>query len=60
MDGMGGGGIPPNTVTRDLIAGFKSTLDQNIPGTNTGNGQNVYSLASTFARITTSLQTNTC
>ncbi len=50
--GMGGGGIPPNTVTRDLSLVSNLTLDQNIPGTNTGNGQNIYSLASTFARIT--------
>jgi TonB-linked SusC/RagA family outer membrane protein len=50
--GMGGGGIPPNTVTRDLSLVSNLTLDQNIPGTNTGNGQNTYSLASTFARLT--------
>ncbi len=50
--GMGGGGIPPNNLTRDLSQVSNLTLDQNIPGTNTGNGQNIYSLASTFARIT--------
>ena len=50
--GMGGGGIPPNSITRDLSSVTNLTLDQNIPGTNTGNGQNIYSLASTFARIT--------
>ena len=50
--GMGGGGIPPNSVTRDLSLVSNLTLDQNIPGTNTGNGQNVYTLASTFGRIT--------
>jgi TonB-dependent starch-binding outer membrane protein SusC len=50
--GMGGGGIPPNTVTRDLSLVSNLTLDQNIPGTNTGNGQNIYTLYSTFARIT--------
>ena len=50
--GMGGGGIPPNTVTRDLSLVSNLTLDQNVAGTNTGNGQNIYSLASTFARIT--------
>jgi TonB-linked SusC/RagA family outer membrane protein len=50
--GMGGGGIPPNNLTRDLSQVTNLTLDQNIPGTNTGNGQNVYSLASTFARLT--------
>ncbi len=50
--GMGGGGIPPNDVTRDLSLVSNLTLDQNIPGTNTGNGRNVYSLSSTFARVT--------
>ncbi|MGZ3951479.1 MAG: SusC/RagA family TonB-linked outer membrane protein, partial [Flavisolibacter sp.] len=50
--GMGGGGIPPNTVTRDLSLVSNLTLDQNTPGTNTGNGQNTYSLASEFARLT--------
>jgi TonB-linked SusC/RagA family outer membrane protein len=50
--GMGGGGIPPNSVTRDLSLVSNLVLDQNIPGTNTGNGQNVYSLSSEFARIT--------
>jgi TonB-linked SusC/RagA family outer membrane protein len=50
--GMGGGGIPPNSVTRDLSLVSNLVLDQNIPGTNTGNGQNVYSLSSKFARIT--------
>ncbi len=50
--GMGGGGIPPNTVTRDLSLVSNLTLDQNVPGSNTGNGQNIYTLASTFARIT--------
>jgi TonB-dependent starch-binding outer membrane protein SusC len=50
--GMGGGGIPPNSVTRDLSLVSNLILDQNIPGTNTGNGQNIYTLASTFARIT--------
>ena len=50
--GMGGGGIPPNSVTRDLSLVSNLTLDQNIPGTNTGNGQNIYTLASTFGRIT--------
>jgi len=50
--GMGGGGIPPNTVTRDLSLVSNLTLDQNTPGTNSGNGQNTYSLASEFARLT--------
>lgn len=51
-NGMAGGGIPPNSVTRDLSSVSNLTLDRNIPGTNTGNGQNVYSLASEFARLT--------
>jgi TonB-linked SusC/RagA family outer membrane protein len=50
--GTGGGGIPPNSVTRDLSLVTNLTLDQNIPGTNTGNGQNTYTLASEFARLT--------
>ncbi|SFQ23785.1 SusC/RagA family TonB-linked outer membrane protein [Parafilimonas terrae] len=50
--GMGGGGIPPNSVTRDLSLVSNLVLDANIPGTNTGNGQNIYTLASEFARIT--------
>lgn len=50
--GMGGGGIPPNNVTRDLSLVSNLTLDQNVPGTNTGNGQNIYTLASQFARLT--------
>lgn len=49
--GMAGGGIPPNNVTRDLSSVSNLTLDRNIPGTNTGNGQNIYSLASEFARL---------
>ena len=50
--GMGGGGIPPNSVTRDLSLVSNLVLDQNTPGTNTGNGRNIYTLASEFARIT--------
>ena len=50
--GMGGGGIPANNVTRDLSSVSNLVLDRNIPGTNTGNGQNIYSLASAFARLT--------
>lgn len=50
--GMGGGGIPLNNVIRDLSSVTNLQLDQNFPGTNTGNGQNIYSLASTFARVT--------
>ena len=50
--GTGGSGIPPNSVTRDLSLVSNLVLDQNIPGTNTGNGQNIYTLASEFARVT--------
>jgi TonB-dependent starch-binding outer membrane protein SusC len=50
--GTGGGGIPPNSVTRDLSLVSNLVLDQNIPGTNSGNGQNIYTLASEFARLT--------
>lgn len=50
--GMAGGGIPPNNVTRDLSLVTNLTLDPNVPGTNTGNGQNIYTLASQFARLT--------
>ncbi|HEX5024831.1 MAG TPA: TonB-dependent receptor [Agriterribacter sp.] len=50
--GMGGSGIPPNSVTRDLSLVSNLVLDQNTPGTNTGNGQNIYSSASQFGRIT--------
>ena len=50
--GMGGGGIPTNNITRDLTSVNNLTLDRNIPGTNTGNGQNIYTLASSFARLT--------
>lgn len=50
--GMGGGGIPSSPLTRDLSSVTNLVLDANIPGTNTGNGQNVYTLASTFARLT--------
>ena len=50
--GMGGGGIPSSNLTRDLSNVTNLVLDPNIPGTNTGNGQNVYTLASQFARLT--------
>src|SRR5262249_46645066 len=35
--GMGGGGIPLNNVIRDLSSVTNLQLDQNFPGTNTGN-----------------------
>jgi len=51
--GMGGSGIPPNAVIRDLAQVRNLQLDvNNPPGTNTGNGQNIYSLESQFARLT--------
>lgn len=50
--GMGGSGIPLNNVTRDLSSVSNLILDQNTPGTNTGNGRNIYTLASSFARLT--------
>jgi TonB-dependent starch-binding outer membrane protein SusC len=43
---MGGSGIPPNSVIRDLAQVTNLRLDQN------GNGKAVYSLASEFARLT--------
>lgn len=43
---MGGSGIPPNSVIRDLAQVTNLQLDKN------GNGQNVYTLASQFARLT--------
>jgi TonB-linked SusC/RagA family outer membrane protein len=45
-NGMGGGGIPPNNVTRDLSSVSNLILDVN------GNGQRIYSLESQFARLT--------
>lgn len=51
--GMGGQGIPPNAVIRDLSQVRNLQLDvNNPPGSNTGNGQNIYTLASQFARLT--------
>lgn len=51
--GMGGSGIPPNAVIRDLSQVRNLQLDvNNPPGTNTGNGQNIYTLESQFARLT--------
>lgn len=45
-NGMAGGGIPPNNLTRDLSSVTNLILDVN------GNGQRIYSLASEFARLT--------
>lgn len=51
--GMGGSGIPPNTIIRDLSQVTNLQLDRNDPpGTNSGNGQNIYTLQSQFARLT--------
>ncbi len=43
---MGGSGIPPNGIIRDLAQVTNLILDRN------GNGQNIYTLASQFARLT--------
>ena len=43
---MGGSGIPPNSIIRDLAQVTNLRLDQY------GNGQNIYTLASEFARLT--------
>lgn len=55
--GMGGSGIPPNGVIRDLSQVRNLQLDvNNPPGSNSGNGQNIYTLASQFARLTYGFQ----
>lgn len=55
--GMGGSGIPPNAVIRDLAQVRNLQLDvNNPPGSNSGNGQNIYTLASQFARLTYGFQ----
>ncbi|MDO3645209.1 TonB-dependent receptor [Mucilaginibacter sp. L3T2-6] len=52
-NGMGGSGIPPNSIIRDLSQVTNLQLDANNPvGSNTGNGQNIYSFESQFARLT--------
>lgn len=48
---MGGGGIPPNAVIRDLAQVSNLQFDQNLNGMN-ANGQTIYTLASEFARLT--------
>jgi TonB-linked SusC/RagA family outer membrane protein len=52
-DGMEGSGIPPtNTVIHDLSQVTTLELQaNNPPGSNTGNGQNIVTLASEFARL---------
>ena len=53
-DGMEGSGIPPdNTIIHDLSQVTTLELQANNPaGSNTGNGQNITTLASEFARLT--------
>ncbi len=52
-DGMGGQGIPPNAYIRDLSQVTQLVLDaNNPPGSNSGNGQNIYTLQSYFGRAT--------
>jgi TonB-linked SusC/RagA family outer membrane protein len=52
-DGMGGSGIPPNGTIQDLTQVTTLELNANNPvGSDTGNGQNIITLASEFARLT--------
>jgi len=52
-DGMGGQGVPPNGTIRDLAQVGTLQLDVNNPvGSDTGNGQNIITLASEFSRLT--------
>jgi len=52
-DGMGGSGIPPNSVIRDLSQVASLTLNANDPNNpNSGNGSTIQSLASYFGRVT--------
>jgi TonB-dependent starch-binding outer membrane protein SusC len=51
--GMGGQGIPPNGIIRDLAQVSNLKLDtNNPPGSNSGNGENIYALQSYFGRLT--------
>jgi TonB-linked SusC/RagA family outer membrane protein len=53
--GMGGYGIPPNNTIQDLSQVTTGSLNLNTnnpPGSDSGNGQNVTTLASEFARLT--------
>ena len=52
-DFMGGSGVPPNTIIRDLSQVTNLRLDQYqyINGGGPGNGQTNYTLQSQFARI---------
>ncbi len=52
-DGMAGSGIPPNNTIQDLSQVTTLELQaNNPPGTDSGNGQNITTLASEFARLT--------
>jgi len=52
-NGMAGSGIPPNNTIQDLSQVTTLELQaNNPPGTDTGNGQNITTLASEFARLT--------
>jgi TonB-linked SusC/RagA family outer membrane protein len=51
-NGMGGSIIPPNSIIRDLSQGTNLQLEKNINGQNNGNGQQIVSFASQFARLT--------
>ena len=51
-DGMAGSGIPPNNTIEDLSQVTTLELQaNNPPGSDTGNGQNIVSLSSLFARL---------
>jgi len=53
--GMAGSGIPPNNTIQDLsqvVAGSLQLTANNPPGSDSGNGQNITTLASEFARLT--------
>jgi TonB-linked SusC/RagA family outer membrane protein len=53
--GMGGSGIPPNNTIQDLsqvVAGSLQLNANNPVGSDSGNGQNITTLASEFARLT--------
>jgi TonB-linked SusC/RagA family outer membrane protein len=52
-NGMGGSGIPPNSVIRDLSQVASLTLNSNDPNNpNSGNGSTINALASYFGRVT--------
>jgi len=52
-NGMGGSGIPPNGIIRDLAQVSNLKLDVNYPpGSNSGNGSIIKALQSYFGRLT--------